>query len=374
MQRRTFVQTGVTAGAMAVGTQTLAALSPPTRGWQSAGPILLDANENPLGLPAPARQAVMDALADAHRYERSTRAALVEALAAKHGVTPEYIALGNGSTEVLQMAVQVMGSRGARFLTAEPSYEDVPRYAKPWELDHRRIPLRSDWAHDVHRMGAVAANTSQPVVVYICNPNNPTGTVTPSDDLDAWIGSAPAHVHFLVDEAYFEYAEGAPRYWSALRWVSTHPNVIVTRTFSKIYAMAGMRLGYGVAHPETAARLRGLAGHDNANSLALAAALVNLQDPEIARRGIEVNAQSKRTLYTALDELGLRYLPSRTNFVMHEITGDIRVYIERMRDAGFHVGRPFPPMLGYNRVSLGHPRDMETFGDTLRRFRQRGWI
>jgi histidinol-phosphate aminotransferase len=335
---------------------------------------LLDANENPLGLPAMARQAVMDALEDAHRYERSTRAALVEALAAKHDVTREHIVLGNGSTEVLQMAVQVMGSRGARFLTAEPSYEDVPRYAKPWELDHRQIPLRSDWAHDVHRMGEVAASTSQPVVVYICNPNNPTGTVTPSDELDAWIGSAPANVHFLVDEAYFEYAEGAPKYWSALRWVAAHPNVIVTRTFSKIYAMAGMRLGYGVAHPETAARLRSLAGHDNANSLALAAALVNLRDQDIARRVIEANAQGKRTLYAALDELGLRYLPSRTNFVMHEITDDIHVYIERMRNAGFHVGRPFPPMLGYNRVSLGHPSDMETFGDTLRRFRQRGWI
>ncbi len=179
---------------------------------------------------------------------------------------------------------------------------------------------------------------------------------------------------FLVDEAYFEYAEGADGYHSALPWIETHPNVVVFRTFSKVYGMAGMRLGYGIAHEETADRLRELQSVMNANQLALFAGLASLQDPDYVGQSVAMNARAKQILHNVLDELGLEYLPSHTNFVMHRIRADLSEYSSRMETAGFLVGRPFPPMLGYNRLSLGSPDQMEQFAQTLREFRSKDWV
>jgi histidinol-phosphate aminotransferase len=158
--------------------------------------------------------------------------------------------------------------------------------------------------------------------VYICNPNNPTGTLTPADAIDAWISEAPATTTFLVDEAYHEYADH-PDYGSTLKWIDTRPNVIVVRTFSKIYGMAGMRLGYAVAHPTTVARLRAFVCRNNPNVLANAAALASLADDGLMARSVAVNDEAKVIAHTTLDELGLEYLPTQANFLMHRINGDL---------------------------------------------------
>jgi histidinol-phosphate aminotransferase len=211
------------------------------------------------------------------------------------------------------------------------------------------------------------------VVVYLCNPNNPTGTLTSSADIDAWIGAAPERVQFAVDEAYFEYVE-APGYWSALKWIHDRPNVIVARTFSKIFGMAGMRLGYAVAHADTARRLREYLTWDNANSLALAAALASLADADLEARGRAVNRAAMSLTRDCLDELDLESLPSHANFLMHRINGDVEEYIGRMRQRGLHVGRPFPALSSYNRLSMGLPEEMEVWADALRDFREKGWV
>jgi histidinol-phosphate aminotransferase len=209
-------------------------------------------------------------------------------------------------------------------------------------------------------------------LVYICNPNNPTGTLTPSADVDAWIDSAGPDTCFLIDEAYFEYCED-PGYWSCTKWIR-RPDLVVARSFSKIYGMAGIRLGYGIAHEDTARRLREFIGKNNANHLVLVAAHAAMQDDDLVPRSRAANADGMRILHECLDELGLEYLPSHTNFVMHRINGDLNTYNERMLASGVKVGRPFPPMLSYSRLSIGLPEEMGQFSDVLREFRQKGWM
>jgi histidinol-phosphate aminotransferase len=235
------------------------------------------------------------------------------------------------------------------------------------------IPLAPELSHDLSRMRDAAERARRPSIVYICNPNNPTGTLTPSDEVDAWIADAPESTMFLVDEAYFEYADD-PSYGSALKWIESHPNVIVARTFSKIYGMAGMRLGYGVAHPDTTARLREFVMASNPNVLAAAAGVASMADAGLRARSVSVNEQAKAIAHETLDELGLEYLPTQTNFIMHRVNGDLSAYIRRMADAGVRVGRPFPPMLEWNRLSFGLPEEMDRWADTLKGFRRQGLI
>jgi histidinol-phosphate aminotransferase len=377
MERRGFLRTGLVVAA--AGLAPAATLEWPARralrripGLRAGAPIRLSANENPLGLSDAARRAIADGLDQANRYPGEWRSQLIAALAAKHQVKPEQIVLGNGSTEVLQMLVQA-GGPDVTVIVADPTCEDVPRYAERVGVKIEKVPLAAGYTHDLGRMKDIADHASGPVLVYVCNPNNPTGTVTPSADVDRWIESAPERITFAVDEAYFEFADD-PAYWTAQKWIATHSNVVVVRTFSKIYAMAGMRLGYGIAHPAGAERLQRYAAGNNANQLALAAGLASLGDDAFARKSLDVNREAKQILVRCLEDLGLEHLPSQTNFMMHRIQGDLKDYNARMRERGLMVGRPFPPMLTYSRVSIGLPEEMRTFTDALRSFRQQGWV
>ncbi len=378
MDRRGFVTTGMAAG-LAGLTSTgggMAGLLERSGLWRVGktlpdGTVRLSSNENPLGLSPAARKGVVDAIVDANRYPGEWKRPVVEALAKHLGVKEDHLVMGAGSTEVLQMAVQAYHRDGIPMVIAEPTFEDVPRYQRAFPYDLKAIPLNAARGHDLDRMRAAAG--SGPSVVYICNPNNPTGTVTPSRDVDAWIADAPGETTFLVDEAYFEYADD-PAYWSALKWIDEKPNVIVVRTFSKIFGMAGLRLGYGVAHPETARRLSAFMANSNTNVLACAAGIASLADDGLMARSVGVNTEAKKIATATLDELGLEYIPTQTNFIMHRINGDLQAYIDRMSDRGIRVGRPFPPMTEWNRVSFGLPEEMERWADALRGMRAVGTI
>jgi histidinol-phosphate aminotransferase len=337
-----------------------------------SGNIRLSSNENPLGISPLARQAIIEEIPQANRYP-FRRAELSQAIAAQQGVRSENVVLGAGSTEVLKMAVQAFATPGGHLIIADPTYEDTRFYAEPLDLELHRIPLRPDNTHDLDAMRSVAESVAGPVCVYICNPNNPTGTLTACAAVDEWIGSAPERIHFLVDEAYYEFVAD-PTYWSASKWIAERPNVLVARTFSKVYGMAGIRLGYGIMHGETARRLRRLHVRNNANHFAIVAGLASLNDPEFVERSLRVNDRGKAILYQCLRELDLEYLPSHTNFVMHRINGDLRSYNTAMARRGIRVGRPFPPMLSYSRLSVGLPEEMERFVETLRAFRREGRI
>jgi len=235
------------------------------------------------------------------------------------------------------------------------------------------VPLDFRYAHDLGRMREATERVRRPSVVYICNPNNPTATLTPSSEIDAWIQDAPESVFFIIDEAYYELVQ-EPGYWSAIKWVDERPNVLVTRTFSKIYGMAGLRLGYGVAHPGTVARIRAFIAQGSRNMMGIQAGLASLQDEGHIERTLIMNNTSRQIAQETLDELGLGYLPNYANFLMHEIKGDLPTYIERFHMEGIAVGRGFPPMLNYNRISFGLPEDMERWSGILRSFRSRGWV
>ncbi len=377
MKRRAFLHRGilaVAAPAFVPATYRFDPFLTPRQQRQAGEALRLSSNENPLGIPPVAREAIVEGLAEANRYPGASRQALMGALAEKHGVSTGHIALGNGSTEILQMGVQARLDPQLRMVAPTPTYEDVFDYAEPhpW-IDLRPVPLGADFAHDLTAMEEATRGAPGPVLVYVCNPNNPTGSLTSVDQVEAWIRRAPENVHFIVDEAYFEFVD-SPEYRSLDRLAAENPNVVVARTFSKVFGMAGMRLGYAIAHPETTRLLRSFAPGTNTNHLALVAGAAALGDRAWVGRSVAANLESRRSVYEVLDDLDLEYLPSHTNFVMHEIRGELREYIDRMAQAGIRVGRPFPPMLGYNRVSFGLPEEMARFAATLREFRSKGWV
>ncbi|MGB3564008.1 MAG: aminotransferase class I/II-fold pyridoxal phosphate-dependent enzyme [Thermoanaerobaculia bacterium] len=378
MNRRDFLRAG-TAMSM-VGLGRMAALPGAAGAAQTAvalragttDGLRLNSNENALGLAPAAREAVIEAIGKANRYPDDIRDRLIETLAAQHGVEAASIVLGTGSTDILQMIVQAAATPNEQLVLADPTFEAIIRYQRPLAYRLVKVPLDDHFGHDVQQMRD-AVQAHRPAVIYICNPNNPTGTLTSSADLDAWIEEAPETVLFAIDEAYYEYVR-APGYWSAVKWIKERPNVVVAHTFSKIYAMAGLRLGYAIAHPDTAQRLREFLSSDNATGLALAAGLASLEDADLIPRSRAANEQAKKITLECLDELGLEHLPSHANFLMHRINGDLDTYRRRMRERGIYVGRPFPPLLEYNRLSLGLPEEMEWFTEVLREFRTKGWV
>ena len=380
MDRRTFIASGAGAwvGLAADTTSTFAA---PRRLAQAHadGPagndvLRLNHNANPLGLPPGARAAILDALDDVPHYPGPRRAPLQARLAALHGLAADQVVLGAGSTELIRMAIQAHASPGSRILQAQPTYEDAIQYGQPFPYRVENVPLTNQSAHDIEHMRRLAARWQEPTVVYICNPNNPTGTLTPSAEVDEWIASGSDNVFFVIDEAYFPFVDDAT-YWSADKWVRERSNVLVTRTFSKLYGMAGLRIGYGLCNVGTARRLVSFATHNDPNTVAMAAALAALEDASWQGRSLRIWEQCHEVVTTCLDELGLSYFPSHTAFLFHQIRGDQTEYIRRMREHGILVGRPFPPMLSFNRLSLSAtPEELERFTDTLRTFRQNGWV
>jgi histidinol-phosphate aminotransferase len=318
-----------------------------------------------------AKQAAIDAVAVGNRYPDALRGQLIDAIASKHRVGTDSIVLGNGSTEILQIVTQAFAARQPTLVLAQPTFGILLRYQRPFNYKVEQVPLDRRFAHDLDQMKA--KTQGGPSLVYLCNPNNPTGTLTPSKEIDRWIEESPEAVLFVVDEAYFDYVEDSS-YWSASKLAIQRTNVVVTRTFSKVYGMAGMRLGYAIAHPKTANLLRSFSPSDNANGPALAAAIASIEDQGWINTSLESNSRAKKITRSCLQELDLEMLPSHTNFLMHRIEGQLDLYIKRMRNHGIRVGRPFPPMLSYNRLTLGLPEQMERFTEVLREFRSKGWI
>lgn len=377
MDRRGFVTSGMAAGlAGFAGTGgALGTLLDRTPGFgpgktDVSGVVRLSSNENPLGVSPAAREAIIEAIVESNRYGGRRQELLTE-LAKYVGVKTENLTLGFGSTEILQVSTQAFQGPNTPLIAAVPTFEDVMDYQDTMPFEVKTIPLTADLQHDIGRMRE--ESLKRPSVVYFCNPNNPTGTITNSADIDSWIADAPETTTFLMDEAYLEYVTD-DRFWDSLRWIEDKPNVVVVRTFSKIFGMAGLRLGYAVSHPTTAVRLNEHCIQNSPNVLAGAAGIASLRDEGIVARSQAVNEESKAIVHTTLDELGLEYLPTNANFLMHRINGDLATYRNRMADAGLLVGRNFPPMLDHNRLSFGLPDEMDRWASTIKDFRSKGWI
>lgn len=327
------------------------------------GAILLNSNENPYG-PAPsALDAMTKAESVAARYPDAAEERLIGVIAKMHDVEPDRVVLGCGSGEVLQMADMAFLGPGKKVVVAEPTFEAVLGYARVTKAEPVKVPLNADHRHDLPRMAAACdAGTG---LVYVCNPNNPTGTIVTRDELAFFLERVPRSVPVVVDEAYHHFVDD-PRYASAFEWIGKSPNLVLVRTFSKVYGMAGMRLGYAVASKENAEALRAHAAWSNANSAVLAAALASLAEPDHVSRQRSINRETRDWLCRELERDGRRYIPSHTNFLMVDVGGDVLPFIDSFRARRILVGRKFPSLPNWLRVSMGTRKEMEAFVDALR--------
>ena len=332
-------------------------------GSDPADAVLLNSNENPYGPAASALDAMTRSESVAARYPDAAEESLTATIARLHGVTPDRVVLGCGSGEVLQMADMAFLGPGKKVVVAEPTFEAVLGYAKVTKAEPVKVPLTADFRHDLPRMAAACdAGTG---LVYVCNPNNPTGTIVTRDEFTLFLERVPRTVAILVDEAYHHFVDD-PRYASALDWIDKAPNVVVVRTFSKVYGMAGMRLGYAVASKENAEALRAHAAWSNANAAVLAAALASLAETDHVPRQRSINRETRVWLCRELERDGRRYIPSHANFVMIDVGGDVAPLIESFRQRRIFVGRKFASLPNWLRISMGTKPEMQAFVDALR--------
>ena len=248
------------------------------------------------------------------------------------------------------------GPTQGKLIAAEPTFEAILEYSKANGAEVVKIPLTSSFAHDVAKMGGAAKKG----LIYICNPNNPTASITPKNDLREFIAKTLPGTMILVDEAYFHYADG-PDYESVIPLVKDHPNLIVARTFSKIYGMAGLRCGYGVAQPETIKRMHGFQMWDSVNVMALAAASASLDDVDQVNNGRKLTSEAKSFTTSELDKMGYKLIPSQANFIMFDCKRPVVPIIKAMKERNVQVGRLFPALPNHMRLTIGKHSEMESF-------------
>jgi histidinol-phosphate aminotransferase len=323
----------------------------------------LDSNENPYGPSPRALQALTPSPDAAARYPDAREDDVRAALAKLHGVDAAQVVLGCGSTEVLKMAASAFVGPEKRVVAAEPTFEAVLEFGKVCRAEAVKVPLTADYRHDLPAMAR--ACDARAGLVYVCNPNNPTGTLVGGDELESFLKAVPVETAVVVDEAYHHFVED-PRYKSAFTFLKDRPNLVVVRTFSKIYGLAGMRLGYAVASKEKAEALRTQAVWSNGNASVLAAALASLDQPEHAERQRALMNATKRRLVEELRKDGRRYISSEANFVMIDVGQDVDPLVAAFKARGIRVGRRFPAMPNFLRISIGLDREMDAFVAGLR--------
>jgi len=330
----------------------------PARAAKAAGEVVrLSANENPYGPSPAAFDAMREAFGLAWRYPDEHVNALGEDLARLHGVEAGQVLLGAGSSEILLVAAVACTAPGRPAVAAAPTFELVPRHARRHGAEALAVPLTADFRHDLPKMLAAAPD---PGLLYVCNPNNPTATITPKAELRALLARVPERTVVLVDEAYFHFVDD-PDFESVIPLVAAHPNLLVTRTFSKIYGMAGLRCGYAVAQPALIARLREHQAYDSVNVLALAAARASLRDQEHVSRGRRLNREVRAAVCAQLERLGFATIPSSANFMMIDLRQPVGPTIQALRQHGVDVGREFPALPNHLRVTIGTADQMQAF-------------
>jgi histidinol-phosphate aminotransferase len=274
----------------------------------------------------------------------------------------DQILLGDGSGEILKLSAAAFTSRDKKIVTANPTFESIARHAVVAGAEAVKIDLASDYGHDLKKM-LTAANGAG--LVYICNPNNPTASITPAKEITEFLTKLSPATIVLVDEAYHHYVDSKD-YESVIPLVKDYPNLIVARTFSKIYGMAGLRCGYCVTQTANISRMRTHQVFDSVNIMALVAALASLKDVDQVPRGRKLNSEVKKSVCAELDTLGYRYIPSQANFMMIDLRREVRPVINNLRGRGVEVGRLFPALPTFMRVTIGTGAEMKQFLSAFR--------
>lgn len=332
-------------------------------GAAPADTVWLNGNEFPEGPPKASVEAMARVIAESNRYHYQEFPAFYTTLAASEGLSAEQILVGAGSSEVLHAAVDAFTSPTIPFITPWPTYEAAPELAQYEGHPVIKTPLNAAQAPDVHGL-VEEARKAGGGLIYLCNPNNPTSTITTRDDVGWLVANLPKDTYLLVDEAYLHYAT-SPEASTAIPYVKEGKNVIVARTFSKIYAMAGLRVGYVAARPDLIDRM---APYRN-NVISIVSVRAVLAALELGPKLIEERrAKIERTrseLCSWLSSQKIGFIPPQANFVMIETGRDAREMQSRMLAKGVAIGRPFPPLDKMIRVSIGTDAEMAKFRHTL---------
>lgn len=329
-------------------------------------PIVLCWNENPYG-PSPAARAVLSsAIAESCRYPDDDISRLVAALARHESCAPDRIVTGTGSGELLRALGVLHGRDGGEILAAEPTYAELPEYASYSGAALRFVPVDKQLRHDLPAMRAAVSEQTR--AIYICNPNNPTGTAIGAGAIRAFVESLPERITTIVDEAYLDFADAAD-VRSVADLVGTR-RVVVLRTFSKIHGMAGVRCGYAITRPDIATAIAA-ARMTTANIFAVRAALASLTDHAYltdCRRRI---LTSRTRITTELTRLGLAYAEPQGNFVFFDTGVPLAQFTEFMQRHNILVGRRFPPYENWCRITIGTEPEIDAFLEALRVFGDR---
>ncbi len=325
------------------------------------GPVRLQSNENPYGMSPRAKQAMMDAWDEHNKYGSPSIVELRDAFAAHAGVPAECVMVTQGSREVICTAALAFGIDGGELLTADPTFEALSDYATHMGRRVHRVPLTPDHTHDLDAMDRRLVSAVG--LVFVCNPNNPTGTLLPDDRVRDYVVSTAKRTMVLVDEAYHDYVTD-PSYRTMSDLVVRGENVIILRTASKIHGLAGCRIGFAIARPDIIARMQGFTT-GVPNALAARAAIAAIADTEWQRYCVQQNTEGREILRASLQALGRPQAPSHTNFVFFDAGRPVNDVRKALDARGFTVGRAFPPYNTWVRVSIGTPDEMRAFTKVL---------
>jgi histidinol-phosphate aminotransferase len=325
----------------------------------TSGLIRLDGNENPYGPSPAARQAILASVGEAPRYADTTIQALTNQLAAHEGVAASQIVIGAGSGELLKMAglLALTTASGSELVASRPTYEELPVFAQTIGLKVHWVAPDADHRHDLPAMrGAVTELTR---LVYVCNPNNPTGTAVPRDALETFIRSVPADCTVIVDEAYMDLVD-QPGVATAAGLVKDVANMIVLRTFSKLHGLAGLRIGYAIAPLALAQRFAALS-LTWPNTTGLSAAIASFNDHEFLKTTRAALVGDRARVHATLDWMGLKRTNAQGNFVFFDTGGPLKRFQDRMLAEGIKVGRHFDGYDTWARVTIGVHREVDRF-------------
>lgn len=320
--------------------------------------VKLASNENPLG-PSPAALSILsNTLETLNRYPDGGAHDLRQALADRWKVTPDHVIVGNGSDEIISLLVRAFLSPGDEAIMADHTFVMYKLSVRSGYGVPVEVPLK-DWCHDLDAMAQ--AVTERTRLLFLCNPNNPTGTMVTAEEVDALIARLPDHVIVVFDEAYYEYVRD-PHYPDSVQFVKQNRPAIVLRTFSKIYGLAGLRVGYGLTTPEVTAYLNRVRPPFNTNSVAQRAALAALEDEEHVTKSRTMNQAEMTTIEAGLATLGLHAVPSQANFLYFDTKRDGRQVFEALLRQGVIVRHISGPMV---RVTIGRPDENQRFLQAL---------
>jgi histidinol-phosphate aminotransferase len=336
-------------------------------GLDEASIVKLASNENPYGVPESAKQAMIAAAADLGRYPDANGFDLKAALSARYSVPTDWITLGNGSNDILEIAAHAFVQQGQAIVYAQYSFAVYALAAQGIGARAIVVPAR-EYGHDLPAMAAaIDADTR---LVFIANPNNPTGTFIPAAEIEAFLKQVPSNVVVVLDEAYNEFLTPEQQYESTA-WVKQYPNLLVSRTFSKAYGLAGLRVGFAIAQPALTDLMNRIRQPFNVNSMAQAAAIAALNDKAFLEQGARNNAAGYQQFVEAFDELKLQYVPSSGNFVLVKV-GDDEGAGARVNLALLKQGVIVRPVGNYGlpqwlRISIGLPQENAIFIAALKK-------